>query len=102
MTNEQGLVLFYLGDLRVRAHGLCLSLDLKLVYVQELFLSFAEGSFYAKMAAENGARILAMVDGAPLAKPISVVKARKLVVLDGPPREWAVRLAIFADPTVKR
>jgi hypothetical protein len=96
------LELDYLCNLRVRAYGRSLGFDPGLVYASERFLAFDEWPTYAKRAAENGARILAMIGDAPLATPISAAEAKKMAVVDGPSREWAVRLAIFADPNVRR
>jgi hypothetical protein len=92
----------YLCNLRVRAYGRSLGFDRGLVYASERFLAFDEWPTYVKRAAENGARILAMIGDAPLATPISAAEAKKMAVVDGPSREWAVRPAIFADPNVRR
>ena len=96
------LELDYLCNLRVRADGRSIGFDRGFVYASERFLALDEWPIYVSTAAGNGARILATIGDAPLATPISIAEAKKMAVVDGPPREWAVRLAIFADPNVNR
>jgi hypothetical protein len=54
-TNERGLELAYLGDLKARALGRCVAVDLAFVYASEHFLAFDGWPAYAKIAAGNGA-----------------------------------------------
>lgn len=96
------LALDYLCDLRVRAAGRNVRLERGLVYASERFLAFDEWPAYVNDAAGNGAIILATIGDAPLVAPMSIADAEKLVIVDGPPREWAARLAIFADPNATR
>lgn len=58
-TNERGLELAYLGDLKARALGRCVAIDLAFVYASERFLAFDGWPAYAKIAAGDGASVLA-------------------------------------------
>ncbi len=96
-TNERGLELAYLGDLKARALGRCVAIDLAFVYASERFLAFDGWPAYAKIAAGDGASVLARLGDTPLAAPISLSRGCDWLPDTDYPREWTVRLAIFVD-----
>jgi hypothetical protein len=86
--------LAYLGDLTVTT-ARSITFDLTLLYASDDLLAYQDWRGFTQRTGNVGAMILAVLDGKPPQKPLSVEEAAKLLPQPPPCRQWTVKLVIL-------